>query len=54
MVFLENPSAIFEVIDTTARRICEINPYVSSLGNFKVSLYIIKTIDVIFSKQLNL
>ena len=38
---LSNPSAIFDIIETDALLIWEVNPYNSSLGNLLVKLYIL-------------
>jgi hypothetical protein len=34
---LPHPSAIFTPIDDAERRICDVNPYSSSLGNARVT-----------------
>lgn len=37
--FLPAPSAIFDGTETADRRICDVNPYISSLGKLAVALY---------------
>lgn len=51
--FLLHPSTIFRPIDNEALFICDVNPYISSLGKFRVTVYTVNTKACAFSQTFN-